>query len=175
LGETPSVANLGGMSLWTRGAYEDVKQGEVYLGVMCFIPEASELPVAEVNGIILNKTSGRVAVGETTQLVADVRPSNATDTSVTWTSSNPAVATVDANGVVTGVAEGTAIITVTSNQTGVTATCVITVAEVSGAQNMAYTVSAKDSAIYVFNPAMPAQTAQVVAKVAAGGAVRGLA
>ena len=175
LGDEPMVANLGGISLWTRGDYNSVKQGDVYLGLMCFIPDADELPVSEVNGIILNKTSGRVGVGETTQLIAEVRPSNAADTSVTWESSDPSVATVDENGVVTGVSEGTAIITVTSNETGVTATCIITVAQVSGAQNMAYTVSASRSTIYAFNPAMPAQTAQAVAKLDAGGAVRGMA
>lgn len=175
LGQEPSVANLGGISLWTRGDYNSVKHGDVYLGLMAFIPDADELPVSKVNGIILNKTSGRIGVGESNQLIAEVRPSNAADPSVTWSSSDPTVVTVDENGVITGVSEGTAIITVTSNENGVTAACLITVANVGGAQNMAYTVSAKQSALIAFNPAMPAQTAQIVAKMDGGGAIRGMA
>ena len=175
LGEEPTVANLGGISLWTRGAYEDVKYGDVYLALMTFIPNAEELPVSEVNGIILNKNSGRIGVGETTQLVAQARPSNAADTSVTFTSSDPSVVTVDENGWLTGISEGTAIITVTSNQTGVTASCVITVANVTGAQNMAYTVSNELGAVISFNPAMPAQTAQVLTSINAGANVKGIA
>jgi uncharacterized repeat protein (TIGR02543 family) len=175
LGDEPAVANLGGISLWTRGDYNSIKYGEVYLALMAFIPEADEVPVSPVNGIILNKTFGRVAVGQTSQLQAQARPSNAADTSMTWTSSDPSVATVDENGLVTGVSMGTAVITVTSNETGVSTTCMITVTEIEGAQNMAFTVSPSRSAIYAFNPAMPAQTAQVVAKLDAGGAVRGMA
>ena len=175
LGEEPSVANLGGISLWTRGDYDSIKYGDVYLGLMAFIPDADELPVGKVNGVILNKTSGRIGVGESNQLVAEVRPSNAADPSLTWTSSDPTVVSVDENGLITGVSEGTAIITATSNETGVTASCLITVANVSGAQNMAYTVSATKSALIAFNPAMPAQTAQVIAKLDGGGTIRGMA
>ena len=175
LGDEPTVANLGGISLWTRGDYDSIKYGDVYLGLMTFIPDAEELPVGKVNGIILNKTSGRIGVGESTQLVAEVRPSNAADTSVTFTSSDPSVLVVDENGMMTGVSEGVAIVTVTSNETGVSSTCLITVANVSGPQNMAYTASAKLGALIAFNPAMPAQTAQIVAKLDNAGAIRGMA
>ena len=175
MGQEPVVANLGGMSLWTRGAYDDVKYGDVYLGLMCFIPNAEELPVHPVNGIILNKNAGRIGVGESNQLVAQVRPSNAADTSVTWTSSDPSIVTVDENGLITGISEGTAIITVTSNETGIFTTCEITVARVAGAQNMAYTVSAELGSLISFNPAMPAQTAKVVATLDGGTNIRGIA
>ena len=172
LGETPTAAYLDGISLdFGRG---DVKNGDVYLGLLAFIPEAEELPIGTVNGIILNKTSGRIGVGETTQLIAEVRPSNAADTSVTWESSDSSVATVDENGVVTGISEGTAIITVTSHQTGVSATCVIAVSNLSGAQNMAYTVSAELGALISFNPAMPAQTAKIVASLDGGSNIKGM-
>ena len=175
LGEEPAYANLGGISLWTRGERDEVVYGEVWLALMCFIPDAEELPVGKVNGIILNRTNGVVGVGETSQLIAEVRPSNAADPSVTWASSDPSVATVDANGMVTGVAPGTATITVTSNETGVSATCVITVKNLEGAQNMAYTVSAELGAVISFNPAMPAQTAQAFAKLDGGASIKGMA
>ena len=51
----------------------------------------------------------------TKQLTAVVLPANADDPSVTWVSSNPEVATVTNTGVVRGISEGTAVITVTSN------------------------------------------------------------
>ena len=170
-----SVTNLGGISLYTRGSYDDVKEGDVYLALLAAIPEADEIPVGKVNGILLNKTSGRVAVGQTAQLVATVRPSNAAVPSVTWSSSNETVATVDANGLVTGLTAGTTVITVTSNETGVTATCKFTVVDLSGEQSKAYTVSAQKDALISFNPALPGQTAEVVATLNGGSTIRGVA
>ena len=66
-----------------------------------------------VSGVALDKTSAELQVGKTLTLTATVTPDNATDKAVAWTSSNDAVATVDANGVVTAKAEGTATITAT--------------------------------------------------------------
>lgn len=78
-----------------------------------------------VSGVALDKTSAELQVGKTLTLTATVTPDNATDKTVTWTSNNDAVATVDTNGVVTAKAEGTATITATSG--GKTATCTVTV------------------------------------------------
>ena len=78
-----------------------------------------------VSGVALDKTSAELQVGKTLTLTATVTPDNATDKAVAWTSSNDAVATVDANGVVTAKTEGTATITATSG--GKTATCTVTV------------------------------------------------
>ncbi len=78
--------------------------------------------------ISLNQATAEVAEGETLQLTATVLPQDATDRTVTWTSSNTAVATVDANGLVIAVAAGTATITATTNDgTNLTATCAVTV------------------------------------------------
>ena len=76
-------------------------------------------------GVTLNKVNTTLAVGSTETLTATVYPTDATDKSVTWKTSNAAVATV-ANGTVTGVAPGIATITVTSSN-GSTATCEVTV------------------------------------------------
>ena len=78
-----------------------------------------------VSGVALDKTSAELQVGKTLTLTATVTPDNATDKAVAWTSSNVAVATVAANGVVTAKAEGTATITATAG--GKTATCTVTV------------------------------------------------
>lgn len=67
------------------------------------------------------------ATGMTAQLTYTVSPANATDKNVTYTSSDPSVATVSAAGVVTAKGNGTAVITVRTNDGGKTATCTVTV------------------------------------------------
>ncbi len=69
-----------------------------------------------------------VYVGDSIQLSATISPSNATNKSVTWKSSNSGIATVDGNGRVTGVSAGTVTITVTTAN-GKTATYEVTVKE----------------------------------------------
>ena len=83
-------------------------------------------PVA-VTGVSLNKQSAALKAGETIALSATIAPSNATNKSVTWSSSNNAVASVDTNGTVTAKAEGTATITATTQDGTKTATCTVTV------------------------------------------------
>ena len=90
---------------------------------------AAEVPVT---GVSLNKTSLTMTEGETYTLSATVSPSNATDKSVTWSSSNTAVATVSSSGVVTANKAGSATITVKTNNGGKTATCSLTVNASSG-------------------------------------------
>lgn len=85
-----------------------------------------------VTAITLNKTATTISAGQTETLsVSSVTPDDATDQTVTWSSDNEAVATVDADGKVTAVALGTANITATANDgSGVTATCAVTVSKV---------------------------------------------
>ncbi|MDE6522521.1 MAG: Ig-like domain-containing protein, partial [Muribaculaceae bacterium] len=83
--------------------------------------------VIEVIGITLSNTNLSLTEGETATLTATIAPENATDKSVTWTSSDEAVASVSDKGVVTAVKAGTATITATSAN-GKTATCTVTVA-----------------------------------------------
>lgn len=85
-------------------------------------------PVDYVSGIQISTDKTEILAGSNIQLTATVQPWTATDRTVTWTSSNENVATVDANGVVTGVSEGTATITATANlDNSYTATCEVTV------------------------------------------------
>ncbi len=81
-------------------------------------PEESEGrfdPVDTVDRMELSHTDTRVMLNASITLEATVWPWNASDRTVTWTSSDQGVATVDANGVVTGVSEGSCTITATSN------------------------------------------------------------
>ena len=81
-----------------------------------------------VTAIKLDKTTATIKTGQTQTLKATVSPSNATDKSVTWKSSNEKVAKVDNAGKVTAVAPGKATITVTAaDGSGKTATCTVTV------------------------------------------------
>jgi uncharacterized protein YjdB len=80
-----------------------------------------------VTGVSLSPTSASISAGLTRQLTATVAPSNATNQTVTWSSSNSSIATVSNTGLVTAVAAGTATITVTTQDGGKTATAAITV------------------------------------------------
>ena len=79
-----------------------------------------------VESVTLNPTTLTLEKGSTGTLTATVAPQNATNNTVTWSSSNPEVATV-ANGTVTAVSAGTATITVTTADGNHKATCTVTV------------------------------------------------
>ena len=79
-----------------------------------------------VTGVTVSPTTASLEVGETVQLTETVAPSNATDKTVSWSTSNSSVATVN-NGLVTAVGQGNATITVTTNDGNKTATCTVTV------------------------------------------------
>lgn len=86
----------------------------------------SKIYVTEVK---LNNTELSLKVGASQTLKAVVSPENATDPTVTWTTSDEAVATVNAEGLVTAVKEGEAVITATAD--GKSATCKVTVEKVA--------------------------------------------
>ena len=85
--------------------------------------------LSPITSLILNKKEIKIQMNNSETLQATINPSNTTDDkTLTWTSSNPKIATVDKNGKVTGLLEGNCTITVkTAN--GKTATCQVTVTE----------------------------------------------
>lgn len=85
-----------------------------------------------VTGVTLNASSGELTVGGEATLVATVLPETASNKAVTWSSSKPAVASVN-NGVVKALAEGTATITATTVDGGFTASYALTVKKVQPA------------------------------------------
>jgi len=86
----------------------------------------STAPIA-VTSVVLNKTTSTLSIGASEQLIATVKPTNATNKTVKWTSSSPSIVTVSATGKVTAKAAGTATITVTTDDGAKTATCKYTV------------------------------------------------
>ncbi|WP_337968096.1 Ig-like domain-containing protein [uncultured Flavobacterium sp.] len=83
--------------------------------------------VVAVTGVTLSPTTATLLVGATQQLTPTVAPATATNKAVTYSSSNTAVATVNASGLITAVAAGSATITVTTQDGAKTATCAVTV------------------------------------------------
>ena len=80
-----------------------------------------------VTGVSVTPSSESIHIAASTQLSASVLPDNADNQAVTWSSSNTAVATVDSNGLVTGIAQGSATITATTVDGGFTASSTVTV------------------------------------------------
>ena len=82
----------------------------------------------QVTGITLNTYSVTLPIGDTKQLSATISPSNATNKSVTWSTSNSSVATVSSSGLVTAKSTGNATIACKANDgSGVSTTCSVTV------------------------------------------------
>ncbi|MBD5250358.1 MAG: leucine-rich repeat protein [Barnesiella sp.] len=86
------------------------------------------VPTVEITAISLNHTEATLYPEDTLQLVVSYDPENATDKTITWSSSNTEVATVDENGLVTAHTDGsTVIMAITVN--GINAECAVTVSK----------------------------------------------
>jgi len=86
-------------------------------------------PSVAVTGVTVSPSQFTLNYGQTQQLTAVVSPANATNKAVTWSSSNPGIASVSATGLVTAgtITEGTASITVTTIDRGISAQAAVTV------------------------------------------------
>ena len=85
-----------------------------------------------VTGVTLNRNTLSMQPGNTVAVIATVVPANATNSDVVFSSSNEAVATVNQNGQIKAIADGTATITVRTVDGKFTATCVVTVKAAGG-------------------------------------------
>lgn len=117
-----------------EGVVTAVKKGEAKITAMAEDGEFTatcqvtvNAPQIAVEGVQLNKEEMLLFTGGAEKLLATVSPANASDKSITWGSSNEAVATVDAQGVVSAVGEGTAVVTVTTVDGEFTDQCTVTV------------------------------------------------
>ncbi|GBF76855.1 hypothetical protein PA598K_05363 [Paenibacillus sp. 598K] len=115
---------------WVRYRATDNHQASphVALTIQPYNPATQPVPVT---GVSVSPTSATLYTNtgsSTLQLTAQIAPTEATDKTVAWSSSNPAVATVDADGVVQALAVGTTVVTATTADGSYTATSTITVA-----------------------------------------------
>ena len=143
-----------------------------------FITELADDTTPEtvaVTGVTLDKSTAKLtAKGRTVDLTATVAPENATNKKVTFTTSNEKVATVDANGKVTAAGNGTATITVTTEDGKKTATCEVTV-EISTKEYTLPTgedtleVEAEDFVLYPLNGDTEKHVHAETAEWASGG------
>ncbi|MDE7347958.1 MAG: leucine-rich repeat protein, partial [Muribaculaceae bacterium] len=118
-----------------NGLIEAVAEGYATITVMaldgsgatgyCYVTVSPKY--IDVAGITLNATELSLTEGEAATLSATVDPSDATDKTVTWSSSDYNVAYVDSEGNVSAMSAGTAVITATASN-GMTASCTVTVA-----------------------------------------------
>ncbi len=92
-----------------------------------YFDNIQEIIAGSVTHVILSKSSKIVAVGDEFTLEASVKPNDATNKNVTWSTSDANIATVDAGGKVTALQLGEATITATSEDGNKTATCTVTV------------------------------------------------
>ena len=101
---------------------------------LCKAEQTRKIPrlgAVKVDAIELSESEKKLNVGKSFTITATVKPDNAWNRTVTWSSSDPSIATVDENGTVTAIAKGEAIITVESAD-GVTAECKVTVEKKDG-------------------------------------------
>lgn len=101
-------------------------KGQPEIKAICTITVKSS--AIAVTKLTLSESSAEVSIGKTLTLSCTIEPTDATNKELVWSSSDETIATVDAQGVVTGVKAGTVTITVTSKSNpSVKATCTVTV------------------------------------------------
>ncbi|MDB4436237.1 Ig-like domain-containing protein, partial [Akkermansiaceae bacterium] len=105
-----------------------------------------------VTSVTISPSTATILEGGSVQLTAAVVPEDATDQSVAYSSSDPAVATVDSDGKVTGVSAGSATLTVTTNDGSYTDTCIISVNAISSFTNLALNKPVTGDAPQAENP-----------------------
>jgi len=124
-------AKISGSTLTTTAAGKVTVTATIANGKAVGTPYTQDFTITITSivttGVSLNKTSVSFVVGTTETLIPTIRPDNATDKTVSWSSSNTNVATVSDGGIVTGVSVGSATITVKTSNGGKTASCTVTV------------------------------------------------
>ena len=151
----------------TNGGWNTAADGSVTnytAGDMVTLTEDMTLFVkwdaVRVSGVSLSDSTATLKKEATLPLAATVSPANAANAGVTWQSSNAAVATVTASGLVTAVGSGTAIITATTADGGYTASCTVTVLAAGGSAGGGMTATpTPQAAVQKNGQALPAATA----------------
>ena len=137
-----TVSNTGLVTGIAQGSATITATAEAASGTISATTTITVTPIA-VTSVSLSSNSETIKVGKTVTLVPTISPSNATNKNVTWSSSNTNIAIVS-GGTVTGVAAGTATITVTTVSGSKTATCTVVVQESSAGGEETFTITYTD-------------------------------
>lgn len=142
-----------------------------------------------VTSLLISQSTINLLAGKSVYLSVNITPTNATSKTVLWSSSNKSVATVDANGKVTGVSSGTAIITASSGDGNISDSCEVTVEADAWQEYQINYIAIKDtsgkeltsipndnflSSISITNISSGSDTMVVLAKYSDKGAFEGL-
>ena len=183
----PAVATVD-----NNGTVTAVSEGQAIVTVVTLAGGKSDACVVKVSksfipvtGVRLDKKELKLTTGGGYSLTATVEPSDATDASVSWSSSNSDVASVDADGHVSALSEGTATISVKTTDGGFTASCEVTVpavpegltiepASVEIAEGATVQLSATISPAGASQEVQWAALNSGIATVSAGGLVTGI-
>lgn len=106
-----------------------VKSKDGFKSANCEVTVNKEPSIIHVSSVSLNDTTLNMETGDRYTLLATVLPSDASDKSVNWSSSNESVAAVNNKGKITAISAGQAIITVTTTDGGLTASCTVNVTQ----------------------------------------------
>lgn len=121
-----TISNLDADTDYPIGTYQVSFENENGESEKVDVPAFKTKPIL-VTGVTIDPKTASIDVGATTKLNSTVAPSTATNKSVSYTSSNDAIATVSNDGTVTGIVEGEATITVTTQDGSKTDSATITV------------------------------------------------
>lgn len=119
-----SLGNVTGVSVGSATIKATAADGGFFKN--CTVSVVASL--VPVTGVSLSSSAINVSIGNQSQLSATISPANATNQNLSWSSSNSSVASVDSSGLITGLAIGSATITVTTQDGGFSRTCAVTVA-----------------------------------------------
>lgn len=128
-GESPlTITDLDPDTDVAEGEYQAVRVEDERESERVDIPAFKTLPI-KVTGVTVSPKTNNLEVGATRQLNVTVEPSNATNKSVACESNDEAIATVNSDGLVTAISEGTVTITVKTNDGNHTDTTTVNVTE----------------------------------------------
>ena len=156
-----STANSGIATVDSSGLVTAVAEGSVNISattengdfVATSVVTITETPI-QVTGVIVKSNSISITVGGISQLTTTISPPEANDYSISWSSSDPNIATIDENGLITAVSEGATTITVktTSGEDIFTTTIHVEVLKITSKISYAlYPNPAKDEVLVSFS------------------------
>ncbi|MFA9213474.1 MAG: Ig-like domain-containing protein [Candidatus Methylacidiphilales bacterium] len=112
---TGSWAFKNSLGNWTYGALNCTDSTSTIFKSKCVYPICADLKVKTIVISGENNINSITQNGGTLKIIASILPLNAKDTTVTWSVTNPGVATINSNGILTAITNGNSVVTATAN------------------------------------------------------------